>query len=215
MRPLIAILCRDLGHAFNRGGALLPIIFFLLVATLYPFAVGPDPVLLGRTGGGLLWVAALLASLLPLDRLVLEDADAGVFDQYAVRGMADETIAATKILAHWLSFAPPLMMAAVPAAVLLRLDGDMLVRIEIGLAIGTPGLAALAFATASLTAGLRGAGAVAGLLMLPLAIPLLIFAAGSLAPGGTGALKLLAATSLLLAAGAPFAAAAALRAMRE
>ena len=215
MIPLIAILCRDLVHAFNRGGALLPIIFFLLVATLYPFAVGPDPVLLGRTGGGLLWVAALLASLLPLDRLVLEDADAGVFDQYAVRGMADETIAATKILAHWLSFAPPLMMAAVPAAVLLRLDGDMLVRIEIGLAIGTPGLAALAFATASLTVGLRGAGAVAGLLMLPLAIPLLIFAAGSLAPGGTGALKLLAATSLLLAAGAPFAAAAALRAMRE
>jgi len=215
MRPLIAILRRDLIHAFSRSGALLPVVFFLLVATLYPFAVGPDPVLLGRTGGGLLWVAALLASLLPLDRLVLEDADAGMFDQYAVRGVADETIAATKIMAHWLSFAPALMMAAVPAAALLRLDGDMLVRIEIGLTVGTPGLAALAFGTASLTIGLRGAGAIAGLLMLPLAIPLLIFAAGSLAPDGTGALKLLAATSLLLTAGAPFVAGAALRAMRE
>ena len=215
MRPLIAILRRDLIHAFSRSGALLPVVFFLLVATLYPFAVGPDPVLLGRTGGGLLWVAALLASLLPLDRLVLEDADTGMFDQYAVRGIADETVAATKIMAHWLSFAPALMMAAVPAAALLRLDGDMLARIEIGLAIGTPGLAALAFGTASLTTGLRGAGAIAGLLMLPLAIPLLIFAAGSLAPDGTGALKLLAATSLLLTAGAPFVAGAALRAMRE
>jgi heme exporter protein B len=91
----------------------------------------------------------------------------------------------------------------------------VVLRIELGLLIGTPGLAALAFATACLTAGLRGAGALAGLLMLPLAIPLLIFAAGSLAPDGSSALKLLAATSLLLVAGAPFAAGAALRALRD
>jgi heme exporter protein B len=211
---LIAIIRRDVAMAF-RTGALLPFVFFLLVATLYPFAVGPDAALLGRTGGGLLWVAALLAALLPVDRLIAPDAEAGMLDQYALRGIADEAVAAAKIVAHWLSFGPPLMLAALPAAALLRLDGATVARIEIGLAIGTPGLAALAFATACLTAGLRGAGALAGLLMLPLAIPLLIFAAGSLAPGGTGAVKLLAATSLLLATGAPFAAGAALRALRD
>lgn len=214
MSLLVAIVRRDVALAF-RDGALLPVVFFLLVATLYPFAVGPDAALLGRTGGGMLWVAALLAALLPIDRLAAPDIEAGVIDQYAVRGIADEAVAAAKILAHWLGFGPPLLLAALPAAALLRLDGAVVLRIELGLLIGTPGLAALAFATACLTAGLRGAGAFAGLLMLPLAIPLLIFAAGSLAPDGMGALKLLAATSLLLVAGAPFAAGAALRAMRD
>lgn len=214
MNALTAIVRRDVAMAF-RSGALLPVVFFLLVATLYPFAVGPDAAILGRTGGGMLWVAALLAALLPVDRLAAPDIEAGIIDQYAVRGLADEAVAAAKILAHWLSFGPPLMAAALPAAALLRLDGAAVARIELGLAIGTPGLAALAFATACLTAGLRGAGALAGLLMLPLAIPLLIFAAGSLAPDGMDAIKLLAATSLLLVAGAPFAAGAALRALRD
>lgn len=215
MSPLLHIVRRDLTLAFGQGGAWLPLVFFLLVATLYPFAVGPDAAVMARTGGGVLWMAALLAALLPIDRLVMPDAEAGVLDQYAVRGLADEAVAAAKIVAHWLSFGPPLMIAVIPAAALLRLDGTIVARIEIGLAIGTPGLAALALATASLTAGLRGAGALAGLLMLPLAIPLLIFGAGTLAPDGLGAIKLLAATSLLLVAGAPFAAGAALRALRD
>lgn len=214
MSMLLAIVKRDLAASL-RNGAALPVIFFLLVATLFPFAVGPDAALLGRTGGGLLWVTALLAALLPIDRLIAPDTEAGILDQYAVRGIADEAVAAAKIFAHWLSFGPPLMIAALPAAALLRLDQAMVVRIEISLMIGTPGLAALALATACLTAGLRSAAALAGLLMLPLAIPLLIFAAGSLAPGAMGAFKLLAATSLLLLAGAPFAGAAALRAMRD
>ena len=214
MSALAAIVRRDVALAF-RSGALLPVVFFLLVATLYPFAVGPDAAVLGRTGGGMVWVAALLAALLPIDRLATPDIEAGMIDQYSVRGLADEAVAAAKILAHWLSFGPPLMLAALPAAALLRLEGAVVQRIELGLLIGTPGLAALAFATACLTAGLRGAGALAGLLMLPLAIPLLIFAAGSLAPDGMGAVKLLAAVSLLLVAGAPFAAGAALRAMRD
>jgi len=215
MSPLLRIVRRDLALAFGQGGAWLPLVFFLLVATLYPFAVGPDAAVMARTGGGVLWMAALLAALLPVDRLVIPDAEAGVLDQYAVRGLADEAVAAAKIVAHWLSFGPPLMLAVIPAAALLRLDGAIIARIELGLAIGTPGLAALALATASLTAGLRGAGALAGLLMLPLAIPLLIFGAGTLAPDGLGAVKLLAATALLLVAGAPSAAGAALRALRD
>jgi heme exporter protein B len=209
------IIARDLGRGFEGGGALLPLIFFLLVATLFPFAVGPDAALLARVGGGALWMAALLAALLPIDRLVAPDAEAGVLDQFAVRGISDEAVAAAKIVAHWLSFGPPLMLAAIPAAALLRLDGSALGRLEAGLAIGTPGLAALGLMTSALTAGLRGAGALAGLVMLPLAVPLLIFGAGALGDQGLGALKLLAATSLLLVAGAPFAAGAALRAARD
>lgn len=215
MRPLLAIVARDLARGFEGGGAMLPLIFFLLVATLFPFAVGPDGVLLAKVGGGALWMAALLAALLPIDRLIAPDAEAGILDQYAVRGLSDEAVAAAKIVAHWLSFGPPLMLAAFPAAALLRLDGGTLGRLEAGLAIGTPGLAALGVMTSALTAGLRGAGALAGLVMLPLAVPLLIFGAGALGDQGLGALKLLAATSLLLVAGAPFAAGAALRAGRD
>ncbi len=210
-----AIILRDVRLAYQGGGALLPLIFFLLVATLFPFAVGPDGPLLAKVGGGALWMAALLAALLPVDRLVAPDADSGVLDQYAVRGLSDEGIAAAKIAAHWLGFGPPLMLAALPASALLKLDGSLLMRLELGLAIGTPALAALGVMTSALTLGLRGAGALAGLVMLPLAIPVLIFGAGALGQDGMGAVKLLAATALVLTAIAPFAAGAALRAGRD
>src|SRR5258708_7495989 len=110
MGPWGAIIRRDLATAYQGGGALLPLIFFLLVATLFPFAVGPDGPLLAKVGGGALWMAALLAALLPIDRLIAPDAEQGVLDQYAVRGLSDEGIAAAKIAAHWLGFGPPLMI---------------------------------------------------------------------------------------------------------
>jgi len=215
MNPWGAIILRDLRVAWQGGGALLPLSFFLLVATLFPFAVGPDGPLLAKVGGGALWMAALLAALLPVDRLIAPDAEQGVLDQYAVRGLSDEGVAAAKIAAHWLGFGPPLLLAALPASALLKLDGAVLARLELGLAIGTPALAALGVMTSALTLGLRGAGALAGLVMLPLAVPLLIFGAGALGPQGMGALKLLAAASLLLTAIAPFAAGAAIRAARD
>lgn len=205
-----AMIARDLRRAWAGGGAAWPVAFFLLVATLFPFAVGPDAALLARIGGGVIWAAALLAALMPVDRLVAPDIEAGVIDQYAVRNMPLALVAFTKIVAHWLGFAPPLMLAALIAAGLFDLSASMLLRIEWGLLIGTPGLAALGVATAALIAGIRGSGGVAGLVMLPLAIPLLIFGAGSL-DGGAGALKLLAAVSLLMTAGAPWVAAAAMR----
>ncbi|RDE04999.1 heme exporter protein CcmB [Sphingomonas aracearum] len=207
---MAALLLRDVRRAWTGGGAVWPVAFFLLACVLFPFAVGPDAALLSRVGGGVVWTAALLAALLPIERLLAPDRDAGVLDQLAVRGASMSAVAAIKIAAHWCAFAPPLMAAALLAAGLLGVSGETLLRVEIGLAIGTPGLAALAVATAALVAGLRGAGALAGLLMLPLAVPLLIFGAGSL-DGGSGALKLLAAISLLLCAGAPFVAGAALR----
>ena len=215
MSAFLALVRRDLAAGYAQGGALLPLVFYLLVATLFPFAIGPDTALLGRVGGGALWTAALLAALLPIDRLIEPDAASGVLDQLALRGLGEEGIAAARIVAHWLGFGPPLMLATLPAAALLGLDTATLGRLEAGLALGTPGLAALSLATAALTAGLKRTGALAGLIMLPLAVPLLIFGAGGLAPAGGGALKLLAAVSLLLLAGAPFAAGAAIRAGRE
>jgi heme exporter protein B len=210
------LLLRELRLALTGGNAALPLIFFLLVATLFPFAVGPDAPLLARTGGGALWMAALLAALLPVDRLVEPDRAAGVLDQLAVRGIADEEVALAKLLGHWLSFGPPLMLATLPAAALMKLPGEVLLRLELGLLAGTPGLAALSLIVAALTAGLRSTGALAGLLMLPLAVPLLIFGAAMTEPsGGAGAAKLLAAVSLLLIAIAPFAAGAAIRAGRD
>ena len=200
------LILRDLRRGFT-GAAWLPVAFFLLVATLVPFAVGPDAPLLARIGSGVLWVAALTAALLPIDRLIEPDRADGVLDQLLLHGVAEESVAFAKVVAHWLSFGPLLIVAAIAASALLAMDGQSLARTELALAIGTPGLAALAVAVAALTAGLPRAGSLAGLLLLPLAVPLLIF-------GAANALPLEAAVSLLLTAGAPFVAGAAIRAGR-
>jgi heme exporter protein B len=213
---MTALILRELRLAATGGNAMLPIVFFLLVATLFPFAVGPDRMLLARTGGGALWMAALLAALLPVERLVEPDRASGFLDQLALRGLSEEAIAGAKFVGHWLSFGPPLMLAAIPAAALMKLPAAVLARLELGLLIGTPGLAALTLMVGALTASLRGTGALAGLLMIPLAVPILIFGAGMIEQGGdTGAVKLLAAVSLLLVAASPFAAGAAMRAARD
>ena len=201
-----ALIARDARRAFT-GAAWLPIAFFLLVAALTPFAIGPDAQLLSRIGPGVLWIAALTAVLLPIERLIEPDRVDGVLDQLFVHGMAEESVAFGKIVAHWLTFAPLLLIAAIPASALLALDGASLARTEIALLIGTPGLAALAVAVAAVTAGLPRAGSLAGLLLFPLAVPLLIFGVGN-------ALLLEGAVSLVLTAGAPFVAGAAIRAAR-
>jgi len=211
------LLKRDLGLLLlggHKGGTVLPILFFLSVAMLFPFAIGPDPKLLTRTGGGVIWVAALLAAILPLDRLVEPDLELGFFDQWALRGISEEWIIAVRMLAHWLSFGPPLMLAALPASALLGLSAETLRTVELGLLAGTPGLAALGVTVAALTAGLRGGTALAGLLVIPLAVPLLIFGAGSLSAGGESGIAFTAAVSLVLLAIAPFAAGAAVRGAR-
>jgi heme exporter protein B len=200
------LIARDVRRAI-AGAAWLPIVFFLLVAALIPFAIGPDARLLSRIGPGVLWIAALTAALLPIERLVEPDRAEGVLDQLLLHDVAEESIAFAKIIAHWLTFAPLLLVAAVPASALLAMDGASLGRTEASLLVGTPGLAALAVAVGAVTAGLPRAGALAGLLLLPLAVPLLIF-------GATNTLLLEAAVSLILTAGAPFVAGGAIRASR-
>ena len=203
---IAALIGRDIRRAFG-GGAWLPVAFFLLIAALMPFAIGPDARLLSRIGPGALWIAALTAALLPVERLIEPDRADGVLDQLFLHGMAEESIAFAKIVAHWISFAPLLLIAAVPGSILLSMDGNSLRQTELALLLGSPGLASLALAIGAVTAGLPRAGALAGLLLLPLAVPLLIF-------GAAGATLLEAAVSLLLTAGAPFVAAAAIRACR-
>lgn len=219
MSALFAILKRDLSLLLpggRRGGTMLPLLFFISVSMLYPFAVGPDAPLLARTGGGVIWVAALLAAILPLDRLLAPDLEQGLFDQWALRGISEEAVVAVRVFAHWLSFGPPLMLAAIPAAALLGIDGEALKTVELGLLAGTPGLAAIGVVIASLTVSLRGAGAaLSGLLLIPLAVPILVFGAGALSTGGQGGIALCGAISLLLVAIAPFAGGAAIRASRE
>lgn len=208
-----ALVMRDVRRGLT-GAAWLPIAFFLLVATLVPFAIGPDAKLLGLIGPGALWIAALTAALLPIERLIEPDRADGVLDQLFLHSVADETVAASKIAAHWLTFGPLLIVAAFPAAALLGIEREALGRLLLTILVGTPGLAALAVAVAALTAGLPRSGSIAGLLLLPLSVPLLIFAVAFCADGNGQAIALEAAISILLLAGAPFAAGAAIGAAR-
>jgi len=215
---MIALIGRDLGLRFGRwGGVVLPLLFFLLVASLFPFAVGPEPRLLARIAGGIMWVAALLAALMPIDTLFEPDRADGTLDQLAARQVPFEIVATARMISHWLAFGPLLLLTVPVASTLLNLPGAAMLPLMLGLAVGTPALAALGTVAAALTTGLRGAGALAGLLVLPLALPVLIFGAGAMGegPAVAGALKLLGASSLFLVALSPFAAGAALRTSLE
>lgn len=214
---ILALLRRDLAQffPFTGSGAALPTVFFVAVAMLFPFAVGPDVNLLARTGGGVVWIAALLAAILPLEKLVARDIALGFFDQLKLRGATEEAMMAVRLLAHWLSFGPPLLLATFPAAALLKIEGESFSILLLGLLAGTPGLAAIGLMIAALTASLRAGAALSGLLLIPLALPILIFGAGALARGDPVSLGFVGAISLGLVAIAPFAAGAAIRAARE
>jgi len=204
----VTLLRRDLSLIARSPALWLPVMFFVLAAALFPFAVGPDARLLARIAPGIIWVSALLASLLPVETLLAPDVEDGSIDQLIARGIALELVCAARIIAHWIGFAVPLLAVLPVAGVLLGLSAGDGTRIAIALALGTPALASLAVVAAALTAGLKGGGALAGLIVLPLALPVLIFGVGS---DVAGAFRLLAAASLVALAVGPFAAAAALR----
>lgn len=213
MNLLWRLIGRDLSLMASRPGEwLMPLLFFLLVAILLPFAIGPDAALLARLAPGILWLGALLASLMPVATLFATDAADGTLDQLMVRGVATETLATSRVLALWIGFGGPLLLSAPLAAMLLNLEmGGLLVLLP-GLLAGALGLSALAVLAASVTLGARGGGGLVALLVVPLAIPMLLFGSR---PDEAGALGLAVASALLLAAVAPFAAGAALRASRS
>jgi heme exporter protein B len=212
-----ALLLRDLRLALRSGGgAGLGLAFFLIVVMLIPFGIGPDTALLARVAPGVLWVAALLACLLSLDRLFQADAEDGSLDIIALSPLPLEGAVLIKALAHWMTTGLPLIVAAPLLGITLNLPSGGYGWLIASLAAGTPALSALGAFAASLTVGLRRGGLLLSLLVLPLYIPTLIFGArcASIAANGQDALPaflILAGLSLGTLALAPFAAAAALR----
>jgi heme exporter protein B len=217
MTAFLAIIRRDIRLASRVGGdALTLVLFFIMVGIVVPFAVGPDRVLLARIAPGIVWMAAFLSMLLGLDRLFRADHEDGTLLGLRHASIGLPAIVLAKLVAHWLTTALPLLVAVPLLAVLLSMDGALLVNTLVSLLAGTPGLVALGAIGAAVTVGLRRGGLIAPVLILPLSIPLLIFGVGAVSsPMGaavTGqALLLLSALSLITVAFAPFAAALALR----
>jgi heme exporter protein B len=214
---MIALLVRDLRLATRAGGGFgLGLAFFLLVAVLVPLGVGPDPGVLGRIAPGILWVGALLACLLSLDRIFALDAEDGSLDLLAVAPVPLEGVVAVKALAHWLVTGLPLTLAAPVLGVLMNLPVAGYGWLIVSLLLGTPALSLIGAFGAALTVGLKRGGLLLSLLVLPLYVPTLIFGAEVVKRGAEGQavsvpLLLLAGITAGAAALLPFAAAAAIR----
>jgi heme exporter protein B len=212
--PFLALLTRDLRLAWRSGGsAALALAIFALVATLVPLGVGADLKLLARVAGGVLWVAAVLAALLSLDRLFQGDFDDGSLEVIALSPLSLELASFAKILAHWLSTGLPLTLLSPLLALLFNLPAQGTWILFLSLLIGTPAVSAVGAIGASLTLSLRRGGLILPLIILPLLAPVVIFGAGAVAAsldglGGTGnALALLGAFAAVWLLLSPFVAA--------
>ena len=212
-----ALLWRDLTLAVRAGGGFgLALAFYLILAVLVPLGVGPDQARLGAIAPGILWVGALLASLLSLDRMFALDQEDGTLDLLATSPLPLEGVALVKAAAHWLTTGLPLSLLAPVLGVLLGLAPAAQPWLVLSLLIGTPALSIIGAFGAALTVGLKRGGLLLSLLVLPLYVPSLIFGAETVIRGGAGlatgtVLALLAAVTLGALAALPFAAAAALR----
>ncbi|MDA0961904.1 MAG: heme exporter protein CcmB, partial [Proteobacteria bacterium] len=166
---MIALLSRDMVLAIRAGGGFgLGLAFFLIVAVLVPFGVGPDPALLSRIAPGILWVGALLACLLSLDRMLALDWEDGSLDLLATAPLPLEGVVSVKALAHWITTGLPLVLAAPVLGVLLNLPAPGYVWLVVSLALGTPALSVIGAFGAALTVGLKRGGLLLSLLVLPL-----------------------------------------------
>ncbi|MBV9541774.1 MAG: heme exporter protein CcmB [Alphaproteobacteria bacterium] len=211
-----ALLFRDIRLATRAGGsAALALAFFAAVATLVPLGVGTDLVLLARVAAGVLWVAAVLAALLSLDRLFQADFEDGSLDLIALSPLSLESIAATKIVAHWLTTGLPLTLLSPLLGLMFGLPPHAIAILSLSLLVGTPAVSALGAIGAGLTMSIRRGGLILPLLLLPLLAPAVIFGAGAvqavLEGISDGALLFLAAFSVAATGLSPFAAAAAVR----
>lgn len=211
MSAFLALVGRELRLSLRIGGdALTLVLFFVFVAVVVPFAIGPDRELLARLGPGIVWIAAFLAMLLGLDRLFRGDAQDGSLLLMRLGGLSLPSIVLAKLVGHWLLTALPLLAAMPVLAVLLAMGWREVGFTALSLLCGTPALVAFGGFAAAVTVGLRRGGLVAPVLVLPLALPVLIFGVGA-ATEAPGALLLLCSLSLVAVALLPFAAALALR----
>lgn len=216
MRTFAAIVGRDLKLGLRQGGDLLTLVlFFVIVATVLPFAIGPDRPLLSRLAPAIVWVAALLAQLLSNERLFRADFEDGSLHVLRHAALPLEAVVGAKMLAHWVLTGLPIILATPFLALTLGMDGAALTGALASLLLGTPALVAFGAVGAAVTVGLKRGGLVVPVLVLPLSLPVLIFGTGAMAPmvpGASGqALLLLGALALLAVALTPFAAAMALR----
>ncbi len=218
MTALAALMRRDIAIALRAGGgALIGVLFFLTVVVVMPFALGPDIALLRKIGPAILWLGAMLASLLTLDRLFTADQDDGSLDLIVMSRAPLELACAAKALAHWLAVGVPLIVATPFVGILLNLDASATLAVALTLLIGTPALTFTGMIGAALAVTLRRGGLLLAIVVLPLSIPVLIFgvAASNAAvaegvPFGTP-FSILCALSLVSFVVGPFAAAASLR----
>lgn len=221
MNALVALMARDLKLATKTfGDTLTLILFFVMVGTIVPFAIGPDKIQLARLAPGIVWIAAFLSTLLTLDRVFRTDHEDGSLLAMRHAAISLEAITFAKLAAHWLTSAVPLILATPLMAVMLNMDLDTFWRTVLSLLLGTPALTAFGALGAAVTVSLRRGGLIAPVLILPLSVPILIFGVGAItanvAPGAeTAALLLLAGISLVSVAFAPFAAALALKLTQE
>jgi heme exporter protein B len=212
-----AIVGRDLRLALRQGiDSLMVVMFFVIAVVLFPFGVGPEPNVLARIGPGVIWVAALLASMLSLERLFKADYEDGSLELLAMEPVALEAVVLAKVAAHWLTTGLPLIVAAPVLAVLMNMPADGFGLLILTLALGTPTLSLIGAIGAALVLGSRLGGVLLALLILPLYIPVLIFAVGGLEAALAGfpakaPLLVLAGLFLGALALAPWVGAAALR----
>ena len=217
MTALAALIHRDIRIALRvGGGALIGVLFFLTVVVLMPFAVGPDLALLTRLGPAILWLGALLASLLTLDRLFAADHDDGSLDLIVMGRTTLELACAAKALAHWLATGLPLVIATPVLGLLLNLDATSTSAVALTLLAGTPALTFIGMIGAALAVTLHRGGLLSAVLVLPLSIPVLIFGVAASQAAITGLsfgppFSILCALSLISFVIGPFAAAASLR----
>lgn len=180
MTRLWTVVQRDLRLALRQGSDSLMVVgFFVLTVTLFPFGLGPESNLLERTSAGILWVTALLASMLSLDRLFLSDYEDGSLELLTLTPTSLEVLVIGKVMAHWLTTALPVMAAAPLLALLLHLQEDGFVTLMVTLLLGTPTLSLIGAMGAALVLGARRGGVLLSLLILPLYIPVLIFSVGA------------------------------------
>ena len=217
MREFAAIIGRDLRIAVRQGSAtVLVVVFFVITVTLFPLGVGPELNILARIAPGVIWVAALLAALLSLDRLFQADLEDGSLEQLALVGPPLEIAVLAKVTAHWLTTGVPLILAAPVLAVLMNMDGRGFLVLVVAMALGTPVLSLIGAIGAALTVNIRRGGVLLSLLVLPLYVPVLIFGVGAIdvavfGQGGQANLLLLGALLLAAVTLCPLASAAALR----
>ncbi|MFL5255125.1 MAG: heme exporter protein CcmB [Rhodopila sp.] len=221
MKVFLALLGRELRLAVRHGAdTLAALLFFVLAGSLFPLAIGPEPATLGRIAPGIVWVCALLATLLPLDRMFGADLEDGSLDQLLLSGLPSPAVACAKALAHWLTTGLPLLVVACPLAAMLRMDAGAQPALLAGLLPGTLDLSLLGTAGAAVVLGARRGGVVLPLLVIPLMVPVLIFgaAAPSAATMGLSPKSSLLLLLAILSAGTPvclLAAGAALRGAAE